>query len=227
MRQFLEGIAKRSRGEASSEPHFYCHGTVLPDMLVPDCPPPASLTQQKELARCSLWISGGGASSPLHYDLPSVLLCQLRGRKRVYLYLPAHHDRLRPRGSTFPALHAQERIATTQRAALAGALGGLSVELRPGDALLMPSGWWHEVDSVADEQDDAVAGADGLSGCVISIGMNWPHIADAIPNFARWRDQVHDYPILTQGQVLTQFYGAETVQQMPGFAQVRDLSVFA
>ena len=222
-------------GAARPAQHFYCHGNVLPDSLSSDCPLPGSLARNAaQVARRSLWISGDGASSPLHYDLPSVLLCQLRGRKRVFLYSPAHHDHCRPRGKTFPALTAQERIARTPRADLDANVQrkGLYVVLHPGDALLMPSGWWHEVESVVGrEGDEAVAPHeehdDGLAGTCISVGMNWPSIADAIPNFKPWKDHVVDYPLLTQGQVLAEFYGADKVRQMPGFEAVRDLSVFA
>ena len=226
-----EGGSGRIRASSSRE-HYYCHGNPLPDELFVDCPLPVTLRKQAKLvARRSLWISGDGASSPLHYDLPSVLLCQLRGRKRVFLYSPAHHDACRPRGATFPALTAQARIARTRRADLDRGVqrNGLYVELRPGDALLMPSGWWHEVESSvgAGDAGDDDGDDDELADTCISVGFNWPTIADAIQNFKPWKEHVSDYPVLTQGQVLAEFYGAEKVRQMPGFEAVRDLSVFA
>ena len=124
----------------------YVHGEVLPDALAKDCPLP-SLLGAETVTRRSLWMSSGGACSPLHYDLPMVLLCQVRGRKKVWLYHPKHHDFMRPRGKTWPALTAQERIAATNLDAALSEIDGLYVELQPGDALLMPSGWWHEVRS--------------------------------------------------------------------------------
>ena len=195
--------------------HYYCHGNVLPEQLACDCPLPSTLLANNKaaVARRSLWISGDGACSPLHYDLPSVLLCQIRGRKRVHLYSPAHHDQLKPRGATFPALTAQERIATTRRCHLdARDHAGLCVELRAGDALLIPSGWWHEVESVADDggeesRKDEIS-HDGLNGCVISVGINWPEIADAVSAFAPWRSWT-SYPLLSKGQVIAQYYGEE------------------
>ena len=196
-REFLRRLGEQS-------PHVYCHGNVLPDALVGDCPLPAAL-EGRAVARRSLWISSSGARSPLHYDLPNVLLCQLRGRKRVWLYSPEHHDRMRPLGSTFPALQAQSRIARAARSELHD-VAGMQVDLGPGDAVYMPSGWWHEVESFAD--------GDAL-GC-ISVGLNWPSIADALPAFEPWKAATR-YPILTQGMVLAQYCGEEKARAMPGY----------
>lgn len=192
-KQFLRSVA----ASAVAGHQAYCHGNVLPSTLAADCPTPALLGVH-DAARVSLWISGAGARSPLHYDLPNVLLCQLHGTKRVTLYSPQHHDVMRPTGRTFPALAAQDRIADAAAGEPAvAALRGFRVDLGPGDALLMPHGWWHEVESVAV----------GALGCV-SVGINWPSIADSVPAFAPWK-RYTAYPTLTQGHVLAQYYGGE------------------
>ncbi len=64
------------------------------------------------------------------------------------------------------------------------------------------------------------------SRCCISVGFNWPPIADALGNFARWRPHVRDYPVLTQGEVLAQYYGEEKARQTPGWDRVSELPVF-
>lgn len=194
----------------------YVHGEVLPEPLQQDCPLPRPLLGDVTVTRRSLWISSGGACSPLHYDLPMVLLCQVRGTKRVWLYHPAHHDRMRPSAAHWPALTAQERIASTARAELGDVAGGLYVELAPGDALLMPSGWWHEVESHGDETD----------GLCISVGVNWPDIASSLPAFAQHRASVKAYPVLTQGQVLAMYHGEAKARAGLPPSQY-DLPVFA
>ena len=211
-RQFLAELHAGPQGS-------YVHGEVLPEALATDCPLPQPLLAGESVARRSLWISSGGACSPLHYDLPAVLLCQLHGRKRVWLYSPSHHDRMRPLGATFPALTAHERIAATSRADL-NDLDGYYVELQPGDALLMPSGWWHEVVSLGEPptQHDAPVGGGGERGLCVSVGINWPNIADAIPSFAQWREYVKTYPLLTQGQVLASYYGEAAAASAPGYS---------
>ena len=79
----------------------------------------------------------------------------------------------------------------------------------------MPSGWWHEVESYGDERD----------GLCISVGVNWPSIADALPAFAQYRESVKAYPVLTQGQVLAMYHGEAKARQAVPPAQY-DLPVF-
>ena len=54
-------------------------------------------------------------------------------------------------------------------------------------------------------------------GC-ISVGFNWPEIADALGAFTPWK-QSTNYPILTQGDVLAQYLGEETARSMDGYSQ--------
>ena len=85
--------------------------------------------------------------------------------------------------------------------------GGLVVDLAAGDALLIPPGWWHEVESVCDA---------GPLGCV-SVGLNWPEVADAIDDFARWKGSTA-YRILTQGDVLERHLGCDEARKMDCWA---------
>ena len=69
----------------------------------------------------------------------------------------------------------------------------------------------------------ASEGDTASGGLCVSVGLNWPSIGDAIPAFAAWRQHVKAYPVLTQGQVLTMYYGEAKARQVAGF----DLPVFA
>lgn len=199
-----------------SPPHLYCHGNVLPETLTRDIPLPP-LLYGCDVARRSIWISATGAISPLHYDLPNVLLCQVQGRKAVHLFPPALHDELAPPAGTFPALDARERIASTRRTDIKSSRG-LYVEIGRGDALFMPPGWWHEIASFAGERHvlDPYS-----TGACVSIGLNWPAVGEAISLLAPWKDCTK-YPILTQGDVLSKHYGPERARremaaQVPGW----------
>ena len=103
----------------------------------------------------SAWISTTGCVTPLHYDMPNGLLCQVRGAKRVWLFDPAQGDLLYPRGRQFPGLDNFERQSqvdihhpdpdTFPAFARATAFECL---LRQGDTLFIPSNWWHEVETL-------------------------------------------------------------------------------
>ena len=119
------------------------------DVAPPDClgTTPVSTT--------STWISSQGCVTPLHYDLPNTLLCQVRGSKAVHLFDPAQYDRLYLRGERFPGFDNFERQSRVDihhpdfaafpefRRAVA-----LEVTLRQGEALFIPSNWFHEVETL-------------------------------------------------------------------------------
>ena len=87
----------------------------------------------------SLWLGGAGTRTPLHHDHANLLACQLHGRKRWRLIAPTER-----------ALLAQvDRPFTTLDA---GALGDVVVKeiiVEAGEALFVPAGWWHQVESLA------------------------------------------------------------------------------
>lgn len=201
-----------------SPPFLYCHGNVLPDKLQDDVPIPA-LLRGCDVARRSLWISTSGSCSPFHYDLPNVLLCQVSGRKSVRLYSPAVHDEMAPSATTFPALSAQERIATSPPKKQDDPKA-LYVELRKGDALFMPPGWWHDIVSHSEEDRSEAGDWSSDTWPCVSIGLNWPAVGDAIRLLAAWKTHTR-YRILTQGDVLIRHYGPERAremtQQVPGW----------
>lgn len=126
--------------------------TSLPQLYAETRPPPACLEVLGPLWRNSPSVYlGCGARSPLHFDCLENLLCMVRGRKNITLWHPAYGAMLYPGGGgsglfscvpdaladeidneAFPQLHLAQQCA-------------VSVELRAGDALYLPCGWWHDV----------------------------------------------------------------------------------
>ena len=105
----------------------------------------------------NLWLSASGATrSNAHYDANHGILVVLRGEKRVRLWSPARGARaLAPRPVWDSSLHHSRLAVDAADAAGGGGAPPLPppcvapVELRKGDALFIPEGWWHQVDSSA------------------------------------------------------------------------------
>lgn len=94
-----------------------------------------------------LWFGPSGTVTPFHHDTVDVLLVQIYGSKQVNLV---------PSWDT-PLMHNHRGVFSETDAALPG-VGGLSrdraasqatVLLNPGECLLIPVGWWHEVRSLS------------------------------------------------------------------------------
>jgi Cupin-like domain len=137
---------------------YYIYGKsylfeAFPDLL-DDVSPPACLGATP-ISTTSTWISSTGCVTPLHYDLPNTLLCQVRGSKQVYLFAPDQFPLLYLRGERFPGFDNFERQSRVDihhpdwdafpefRRAVA-----LECTLREGEALFIPSNWFHEVETL-------------------------------------------------------------------------------
>lgn len=109
-----------------------------------------------KLNTSTLFCSGRGAYSRPHYDQSSNLYLQVRGAKRWLLFAPEDGPMLYP----YPKGHPLDRksrldFASPQLDAFPLAAGlrgrGMLAVIRPGDALYLPSHWWHAVHSLEPE----------------------------------------------------------------------------
>jgi ribosomal protein L16 Arg81 hydroxylase len=107
-------------------------GFIAPDLREPDTN--------------HLWFGPAGTLSNLHHDGVNVLFCQVYGRKRFWLIPSFETPRLyNDRGfySAVDILAPQPgRYPDFQRVKV------ISLEVGPGDALLIPVGWWHAVQAL-------------------------------------------------------------------------------
>ena len=103
----------------------------------------------------SLWL-GNRAQVAVHFDLPDNLACVVAGRRRFTLFPPEQVANLyvgplefTPAGQPISLVdHARPDLQRFPR--YAEALPHARVfELDPGDALFIPSQWWHGVESLA------------------------------------------------------------------------------
>lgn len=92
------------------------------------------------------WYGPGGTVTPLHHDTSNVLLTQVCGRKRVTLIPALESHRLYNDVAVYSPIDPEAPdLARFPRYAEATVL---TVTLEPGEALLIPVGWWHHVRSL-------------------------------------------------------------------------------
>ncbi|MBO9882568.1 cupin-like domain-containing protein [Xanthomonas sp. D-109] len=115
----------------------------------------AGLAGQGIDALASIWI-GNRVTASCHFDTPDNLACCAVGRRRVTLFPPEQIDNLYP-GPLDPTPGGQvvsvvdvDRPDFVRYPRFRDALASARhAELEPGDALFIPSMWWHHVRSLA------------------------------------------------------------------------------
>lgn len=96
-----------------------------------------------------LFVGGKGAKVQMHYDidLANLILCHFGGPKRVMLFPPEQTPYMYKVPYSFSALHnvnfAEPDLAKHPALKV---LNGYVAELKHGDALYIPSGYWHYIE---------------------------------------------------------------------------------
>ncbi len=116
--------------------------------------------------RTYFWIGPEGTRTGLHFDPYNVLFLQLEGRKKFLLAGPWHivnaypeRDFFSPVETLAPDLHKYPRFAKIKFT---------EVELSPGEALLLPVGWLHQVTSLSFSVSASITKLKGAPGRVFS-----------------------------------------------------------
>lgn len=94
-----------------------------------------------------MWIGPRGTITPLHHDRINVLLVQIVGRKLVKLIPPNQIHKVYNSADVFSELNLNSEINVNKFPKAKG-LDVLQVVVQPGEALLIPVGWWHWVKSL-------------------------------------------------------------------------------
>ncbi len=105
------------------------------------------------------WVGPAGTITPLHHDQSTGWLVQLIGRKRAWLASPLEVAL----ASTAVGLYNTVDARVAQEGELAE-VRWREVVLEPGDALLIPVGWWHQVEALSP------------SVSVSMGGFRWPNV---------------------------------------------------
>ncbi|XP_028758412.1 uncharacterized protein LOC114717446 isoform X2 [Neltuma alba] len=110
------------------------------------------ILEAKELSSINLWMNNAQARSSTHYDPHHNLLCIVSGRKQVLLWPPSASPLLYPMPVYGEASnHSSVALENPDYSLYPRAKGSMKFAqkavLEAGDALFIPEGWFHQVDS--------------------------------------------------------------------------------
>ncbi|KAL6338301.1 hypothetical protein AAG906_018576 [Vitis piasezkii] len=119
--------------------------------LIEDIQTPAFL-ETKTLASINLWMNSAQARSSTHYDPHHNLLCIIAGCKQVVLWPPSASPLLYPmpiygEASNHSSVALEDPDFSIHPRAEHSMKHSQKVILHAGDALFIPEGWFHQVDS--------------------------------------------------------------------------------
>ncbi|KAG5567536.1 hypothetical protein RHGRI_002918 [Rhododendron griersonianum] len=121
-------------------------GTLREDIQRP------AFLETKELASINLWMNNAHSRSSTHYDPHQNVLCVVSGCKQVVLWPPSASPFLYPmplygEASNHSAVNLEKPDLSIHPRAEQSMEYSQKVILHAGDALFIPEGWFHQVDS--------------------------------------------------------------------------------
>lgn len=151
LNKVLDNIQKHQND--SNPPTIYVASTLVDDWL-PGFRAENDLSLPCDDPLVSIWM-GNKSRIPAHYDLPDNIACSVVGRRRFTLFPPDQLKNLypgpldwAPGGQSIslvdfhkPDLQKHPKFELALQTAMV-------TELAPGDALFIPSMWWHHVESL-------------------------------------------------------------------------------
>ena len=156
VRTRLDAVLAELRGHLRNEqpPAIYVGSTTI-DTCLPGFRQENDIDLGERDALASIWI-GNRTRIAAHYDLPDNVACVAAGRRRFTLFPPEQVENLyigpldlTPAGQPIslvdfhqPDLARFPRFAEAMRHARVA-------ELAPGDALFIPSMWWHHIEALS------------------------------------------------------------------------------
>ncbi|KAL1059707.1 hypothetical protein V6Z11_1Z014400 [Gossypium hirsutum] len=111
-----------------------------------------AILEGKNLSSINLWMNIAQARSSAHYDPHHNLLCIVTGRKQVVLWPPSASPMLYPmpiygEASNHSSVALENPDFSIHPRAQCSMEYSQKVTLQAGDALFIPEGWFHQVDS--------------------------------------------------------------------------------
>jgi hypothetical protein len=146
MGEYLDLISSSGR---TNDIYMVAHNYALRETfkdLCEDMLPIPGILRPPEAGWMNLWFGPEGTMTPLHHDSTNILLTQVYGSKRVTLIPSLEIYLLYNNISSYSEVNPadiQPEYPQATKATIS------VVELNQGDALFLPVGWWHTVESLS------------------------------------------------------------------------------
>lgn len=152
MRKVFEALFSSSDCESQSASYYV--GSTMLDHWLPGFRKDNDLGLEDLEPLVSLWF-GNRSKIAAHYDFPSNIACNIAGRRRFTLFPPDQADNLyvgpidfTPSGPAISLVDTSSPDFERFPKYKAAAEVSLSAELQAGDAIFIPSMWWHHVQAL-------------------------------------------------------------------------------
>lgn len=163
---FDEYVAKITATGASNDLYLVANnkllseeaGAALWDDFVED---PRYLTHDTERSHTFMWFGPAGTVTPLHHDTMNVLFHQVEGWKRFTLVSPLETHLVYNAVAVYSDVDAKS--PDLDRFGRYAEAHPIEFTVGPGQALLIPAGWWHHVEAL------------DLSISLSSTSFAWPN----------------------------------------------------
>jgi hypothetical protein len=152
MRKVIEALFSSSDNESKTASYYV--GSTMLDHWLPGFRKDNDLGLEEFEPLVSLWF-GNRSKIAAHYDFPNNIACNVAGKRRFTLFPPNQADNLyvgpidfTPSGPAISLVDTSNPDFEKFPKYKAAAKASLSTELEAGDAIFIPSMWWHHVQAI-------------------------------------------------------------------------------
>lgn len=156
-RQVLSSVLEDIFSEADKpNPETYYVGSTLISHWLPGFEQQNTIDLGGRPHLNSVWLGNRSVVAP-HFDFPTNIACAVAGKRRITLFPPEQTDNLyvgpfelTPSGQPISLVDLRAPDLQTFPKFKEAQASSITVELEAGDALLIPSMWWHSVEALCD-----------------------------------------------------------------------------
>lgn len=145
----IEAFTKLSQSRNKEDPLYLSRQPLTQSSLLNSIKVPPAISNAR-YHHPFLWCGTHLSITPLHYDSVNGFLCQIRGRKKIFIMPPDQSIYLYPHSPLTSGRFNFSEINCLHNTDMRSYDGLLYAQietlvLEPGDGLFLPAGWWHQI----------------------------------------------------------------------------------